>query len=317
MNKAMKLIAQSKICVRFYFLLCALLTLFQFNLSAQTLPHEDSVNFLIDVYRRSAEYYGYSNVFVRVYRSQKNPVKMNLRFLNNDNIHFETETTGYNSGFFSHGKNHVNPRELNFWNSSDPNLYDLQITLFDSVQVYLVKSLPVGIVDYSMKNENLLINNQLQTLNGKIVCKDLSFSDILSLKKELINTLVFNFIPNHETVLLCSKYGLYVIFDLDYSFNFVEKIHEIKKIINLPAVSYFIMPNTEKIKVFKNTFSNKIVGTSLPQNLNLFVFKDGYSWGNLSQCFNISYLSNYSYYFDQICKCGIQILVKDKFKGAN
>ncbi|WP_136464971.1 glycoside hydrolase family 2 TIM barrel-domain containing protein [Flagellimonas onchidii] len=186
-----------------------------------------------------SDYYTYTNlddnyvdgifkasIFIDNQSDEKVTRKVTLELFNGDeSIHKQTssaEIPTKNTGEikFEHLFNNVKP-----WSAEVPNLYQLQISLEDSIQpennIYIKRR--VGFKRVEIKNAQVLINgkpicvkgvdrHETDPYTGHVVSRESMERDIQLMKQNNINAVRSSHYPNDPYWLdLCDTYGLYVV----------------------------------------------------------------------------------------------------------
>ena len=110
------------------------------------------------------------------------------------------------------------------WSAEEPNLYELLLTIKDSVGiVHEVIRQYVGFRRFEMKNGLMLLNgkrivfkgvnrHEFSNKNGRVPSRDELLTDIITMKRNNINAIRTSHYPDDSALYeLCDKYGLYLI----------------------------------------------------------------------------------------------------------
>ena len=113
------------------------------------------------------------------------------------------------------------------WSAEKPCLYRLDVIQRDNGTEEMAFSLPVGIRSVEIKNSQLLINGRRVLLkgvnrhdtspvNGRAVSTDEMLTDVITMKRNNINTVRTSHYPNNAKMMaMCDYYGLYVCDEAD------------------------------------------------------------------------------------------------------
>lgn len=196
---------------------------------------------------------------------------------------------------------HLSEEILNVltWSAETPNLYDLQVELYDeSNNLIDATSLRIGFRTSEIKNGQLLVNGQPILIkgvnrhehdpkNGHVVTKESMIADILDFKKYNINAVRTAHYPNDPLwYALCDEYGIYVCDEANiethgYGYKDSETLAQkpefegmhldriqrmVKRDVNHPSVIYWSMGNESGSGVnFKKAYDwMKVYDTTRP-----------------------------------------------------
>ena len=110
------------------------------------------------------------------------------------------------------------------WSAEDPNLYDLQLYIFDELGNPMeIVSEKVGFRQFMMKAGIMRLNgkrivfkgvnrHEFSHIHGRSITEEEMRNDIINMKRHNINAVRTSHYPNHKKFYdLCDEYGLYVI----------------------------------------------------------------------------------------------------------
>jgi len=233
----------------------------------------ENSDFTLDIYRRESEKFRLPNVFVRLNKHEEHCVQLQLIFSEDGRIVLELDSKTLCGKNISIGRNHMDQSILKYWSHHTPQLYSLNILATDSQKVLYDGKFQVGIVDYRIENDELLINNKSDILKSLIICDSIKDNDIEIFKKHHVNTLIFNYMPTSDLLYAADELGLYVILDLR-DLDQSKLSHDLIRLKNQTSISCFITENESINEFLKDNFPHTPIRTTFPKNLLEFSLKE-------------------------------------------
>jgi hypothetical protein len=248
-------------------------TLFPPNCSlAQEIPFvEETYNLGFRVYRRSSEYYQLPNAFLDFHRKKAMPISAVISFQTNNReiISISDNDIRPEVTNFTLGRNHIPQKLLSYWSHYSPTLYQLKTKIDFGNRRMLDTVLIVGVVDYMVLKEKLLINNVQYALNAVIYKDSPQFTEIIEWKKHHVNTIVLNRIPSKELTKFCSEHGLYLIVDFRGQTEAIELFEsKYDSIKSMPSIALYLFDDNNK-ELFEHKIEYKPTAYTTPLNVNI------------------------------------------------